>query len=320
MDPMTTIGIIASLRTFVDFSSILILAVSDTPRNFVFLVRSYGLGGVVLWVFGSGTIWRMQKQVLESEGDKVSMDFKTSVQNESNMIAVAASVHWVARGFFTFSLISAIISVYYASAQYRILGRLLNGNEVKKWIRNDPHSRDNRNHYGEFMPSPTAVLTISAPNMLLSASLNSVLLGFGVYLAYVWTRHLDAEASSNDSRAVFITFVVSLTVCYAVYELSSLVVVRESYTSDRLEAPQAYIGPGGILLNHPPRQAEDGSKAQQSAPATRHFAEVASMSTGEEIQNELIQELRKAAQLRRDSAAADEHIAQLFERLHQQHR
>ena len=91
MDPMTTLGIIASLRTFVDFSSILILAVSDTPRNFVFLVRSYGLGGVVLWVFGSGTIWRMQKQVLESEGDKVSMDFKTSVQNESNMIAVAAS-------------------------------------------------------------------------------------------------------------------------------------------------------------------------------------------------------------------------------------
>jgi hypothetical protein len=31
----------------------------------------------------------MEKQVLESDEDKVAMDFKVSIQNESNMIAVA---------------------------------------------------------------------------------------------------------------------------------------------------------------------------------------------------------------------------------------
>jgi hypothetical protein len=66
-----------------------LVAILDFARNPIFLVRHYGLGGVVLWIFGSGAIWRMEKQVLESDEDKVAMDFKVSIQNESNMIAVA---------------------------------------------------------------------------------------------------------------------------------------------------------------------------------------------------------------------------------------
>jgi hypothetical protein len=65
------------------------IAIRDLARNPVLLVRHYGLGGVVLWIFGSGAIWRMEKQVLESDEDKVAIDFKISIQNESNMIAVA---------------------------------------------------------------------------------------------------------------------------------------------------------------------------------------------------------------------------------------
>ncbi len=82
----------------VDFGTILSLAsiaisvfevVGSILVSLLFLVENYGLGGIVLWLFGSGAIWRMQKQVLESEGEKVSMDFKASMQNESSMIAVA---------------------------------------------------------------------------------------------------------------------------------------------------------------------------------------------------------------------------------------
>jgi hypothetical protein len=65
--------------------------VTGIKGSLSFLIQNYGLGGVVLWVFGSGEIWRMQKRVLESSGDSVAMDFKASVQNESNMIAVAVS-------------------------------------------------------------------------------------------------------------------------------------------------------------------------------------------------------------------------------------
>jgi hypothetical protein len=58
-------------------------------RNLFFLLFNHGLAGVIVWVFGSGAIWRMQKQVLESVGDKVAMDSKASMQNKSSIIAVA---------------------------------------------------------------------------------------------------------------------------------------------------------------------------------------------------------------------------------------
>jgi hypothetical protein len=61
----------------------------ESARSPVFLVKHYGFGGIVLWIFGSSAIWRMEKQVLESDGEEVAMDFKRSIQNESNMIAVA---------------------------------------------------------------------------------------------------------------------------------------------------------------------------------------------------------------------------------------
>jgi hypothetical protein len=147
--------------------------------------------------------------------------------------------------------------------------------------------------YGEFMPSPAAVLTVSAPNMLLSASLNSFLLGLGTYLAYVWTRHLDTTAGINDSRAIFITYVASLTACYGIYELSGLVLVRRSYTTER-------------LVNQPTSARARGS------------TDGAGMSRECTVKDELIQQLHIAAQLRRESAASDERIAELLERLGQQ--
>lgn len=45
-----------------------------------------------------------------------------------------SQAHWTARGFITFSLVSSIISVYYATKQYRILGRLLSLEEIRSWI------------------------------------------------------------------------------------------------------------------------------------------------------------------------------------------
>lgn len=75
------------------------------------------------------------------------------------------------------------------------------------------------------MPSAAAVLNMSAPNMLLSFSLNAFLIGLGVYLGYVWTRNLDELAGAKGSRDVFITYVVGLVVCYCIYALSRAVVV-----------------------------------------------------------------------------------------------
>ena len=69
-------------------------------------------------------------------------------------------------------------------------------------------------------PAAASVLTISAPSMLLSASLNSFLIGLGVYLGFVWTRNLDSDATSDGSRDVFIVYITCLAVFYGVYSLS----------------------------------------------------------------------------------------------------
>jgi hypothetical protein len=231
------------------------------------------------------------------------------------------------------------MAVYYASDQYRILGRYLRGDEVKAWIRNDkragkgPHGH--RRPSDRDLPSPASVLTISAPNILLSASLNSFLLGLGIYLAYVWIRNLDAAASKNGSRAVFIIYVVSLTSCYGIYKLSRVVVARQSYTSDIDIGPSSWakvaaskrgeidiqgtLQANGKEITHimPMRALSQDDGASRSHPIPPSSMGQDSLSTGNAIEVELIRALKEAAQLRRGSAAADERIAQLYERLSQ---
>jgi len=166
--------------------------------------------------------------------------------------------------------------------------------------------------------------------MLLSASLNSFLLGLGVYLGYVWTRNLDELAGVNGSRTVFITYLVSLTLCYGIYALSGIVVARYSYSKEfdlvfKVNLPSARK-PRGIdavtpeapinvqmVELVPPRTSESQSRPQR----TQDIVEQSTLPRENESHLELIQALQEAAQLRRDSAAADKRIAQLYERLAQ---
>jgi hypothetical protein len=164
----------------------------------------------------------------------------------------------VARGFFVFSLISALMAVYYATTQQRTLGRLLRPEHVRAWIRGgisrrrldgndlspcDPQDLDH-NVDGAmnenillakcFTPSVISVITISAPQMLLSGSLMTLLLGLGIYFGFTWTSKLDTQAGLHDSRNVFIVFVVGLGVCIIVYSLSGLIHNTEDESEDEI--------------------------------------------------------------------------------------
>ena len=70
------------------------------------------------------------------------------------------------------------------------------------------------------VPAPSSVLTVSAPGLLLSASLYFLVIGFGVYLGFMWTRALDDSAGPHDNRDVFIIYLVSLIFCYGLYSMS----------------------------------------------------------------------------------------------------
>lgn len=104
---------------------------------------------------------------------------------------------------------------------------------MRAWIRGHskgPHYyiRENEHHgpnlakllVRSLAPAPSSVLTVSAPGLLLSASLCFLLVGFGVYLGFMWTRALDDLAGSNDNREVFIIYVVSLIFCYGLCSMS----------------------------------------------------------------------------------------------------
>lgn len=64
--------------------------VYGSTTSVFYYTRLYGFAaGLVVWGSGSKTAWRMQAQVLRSLNDDDAMRFRTSMQDECNMIAVA---------------------------------------------------------------------------------------------------------------------------------------------------------------------------------------------------------------------------------------
>ena len=301
------------------------------------------------------------------------------------------------------------MAVYYTGTQQRIMGRLLYPQQVRAWIRGkgglyqpfDPDAYlsdpDYRSRWGltrwmlnkltepgnstimrsaysrSFSPSPASVITISAPQLLLSASLNSFLVGLGVYQGFVWHRNLDPNAGPNDSRNVFIIYIVSVGLCYVVYSLSTAVQDEQSPSTNPyllvLESTQSFLERASHFVNedHPietqaaniehlsarasesaadsnlslarppfggeppgapsnPMQVSDDSAAPQPPnlhvdPESRRTVEVAGTPALSKTQlnaqnyDQLIQALQESARLKRESAKAEDVVAQCYKQL-----
>ena len=85
-----------------------------------------------------------------------------------------------------------------------------------------------------FTPSVASAVTLSAPQGLLSASLGSLLIALGVYLGSTWIRNLDDLAGSNDTRNVFIMYIVGLSISVLVFSLSRLIQDEDRRTEVRV--------------------------------------------------------------------------------------
>lgn len=64
-----------------------------------------------------------------------------------------------------------------------------------------------------------SALVMSAPSSMINVALGSFLLGLGVYLGFLWTRHLGTQGGRNDSRDVFIIFIVSTVIIIVLYAM-----------------------------------------------------------------------------------------------------
>ncbi|KAH6840246.1 hypothetical protein B0T12DRAFT_45390 [Alternaria alternata] len=238
------------------------------------------------------------------------------------------------------------MAVYYATRQYRTLGRCLRIDQVKTWIcgkncstgpTSSIHPGTPSNH--PELPSAAAVLTVSAPNMLMSASLNCLLVGFGVYFGFTWTKDLDADAGKDGSRAVFTTYIVGLIFCYGVYTLSGAVVASDSHMSEH----DLLYGVGTVCSTAPQingdeesiagtssqpdfdtstyRNENDGGLRQgRSSQTLSRPNQDACQCSGIFAQDsnrgeELLQLFQEATNLRKTSAELDERFAYLFGRL-----
>jgi len=159
-----------------------------------------------------------------------------------------SQTHWIARALWAFSVVSGTMAVFYARALQCIMARLLCCSQVRVWIRGYPDTIKNRKREKDiaellskarcsgplskdeivkvgdkggcfkfYCPAITSVIAMSVPSMLLASSLISLLLGFGVYLGFLWRRDLDTAGGFNNSRDVFIFYVVGVVLCFTVY-------------------------------------------------------------------------------------------------------
>ncbi|KAL4865505.1 hypothetical protein BDV12DRAFT_148050 [Aspergillus spectabilis] len=348
---METVGVALAVAPFVLDALELSIRVAAKPLTaFIFFRAYYGsVRGFVLQVFGNRVVWKMQLQVLRSDDPNTAKEFRVASQQESNMVAVAGTilaqiaitafslesiqnVHWTSRGFFIFSLVSSIIAVYYASRQHEVLGRCIDPEDIKQWIRgpqrksrdqksrrqNQRDERAFRNRWqlawdNRDVPSIAAVLTTSAPAALLATAVYTFLIGLGIYLGFVWRQQLGDD---DDDLAIFITYIVALGVCFSLYAVSGIV------ASDEID----HLDLNGFSSENPVNmtmrssafdmggRTEVGVQPEAQADTPRGSEEVIDMhdmtaSSAIDLQ----QAFRDAARLRRDLAAADERIAHLLE-------
>lgn len=170
-----------------------------------------------------------------------------SVAVTALQLDLISQAQWVVRALWVSSLVSGLLVVYYASVQRRTIGRLLRPQQLRDWIsvKKDivlgdaglgaiisfssiittllstsigfvPQEADfPPDEFGcRDLPSLSSVILISSPRLALSYSVNSFVIGLGVYLGCIWRRGLDKEGGIHDSRNVFIVYMAVIIICY----------------------------------------------------------------------------------------------------------
>jgi hypothetical protein len=100
--------------------------------------------------------------------------------------------------------------VHYACVQYREFSKLIGKKDkVRGWIRlSECKPLSN-------FPCQYAVLMMSLSKRLLLIALIAYVIGLGVYLGSLRQNQLDTAAGHNDSRNIFIVFLITVPLCYS---------------------------------------------------------------------------------------------------------
>ncbi|KAH7412717.1 hypothetical protein BKA64DRAFT_659440 [Cadophora sp. MPI-SDFR-AT-0126] len=99
------------------------------------------------------------------------------------------------------------------------ISRQLESAELFTWMNDKSHADGQSTGYA--VPDFFAVLTVSLPRKFLHYSLQAYMLGLTIYLAFLWRDSVGDEAP-GDNRRIFITTIVSLAICWAIFLVSDI--------------------------------------------------------------------------------------------------
>ena len=133
-----------------------------------------------------------------------------------------------------------------------------------------------------------------------------------MYVSFIWQRHLNPDSAFNDSRNIFITYILSISICQIVYTFSA---VAQEVQRDETPLLTVQANLKRVRAKAMEEKNRNQSLTQRNAiegEQDRQFSLTNPSQT-------LIKALQDSARLRRESAKVEELIARCYEKLLDDH-
>jgi hypothetical protein len=148
-------------------------------------------------------------------------------------------------------MVHGVLSVVASSYQQMTIGMLNKAVEIRLWLSDDfddaqdvPTANvDELREYvlnGKFplRSSLSAQQLIRLPFALLGWGVYSFLAGFGLYLGFAWTNHVDTDLGKEDNRNVLIVFLIAALVSILLFAIWSTMKASEQIGRDTDRDPR----------------------------------------------------------------------------------
>ncbi|KAF2497133.1 hypothetical protein BU16DRAFT_607991 [Lophium mytilinum] len=304
-DPISAVSALISRAALVPKIFELVLhrqrAVPENPTEAKFR-KSYGrVVTLLVKVLLPGAFQQVQliEERILSGDDDVAITFRASYVADCNMSAVAGAIiaqvaitalslpflnqtHWVARAFWMLS-----------RPDTKVLIDMLDEPGFAEQCR-EPRRTFEHAILNARSASLFSALVLLTPSFMIEIALSAFLLGLGVYLGCLWTRHLDNPGGSNDPRNIFIIYVLCVVIVISLWAMPS---AYKSLEMDSFED-----------------QKRD--RRQQGPPQATYWERIRALRYPKEKgMQSLVDELRQTNRLQQESIAANRQLTNEISKL-----
>ncbi|KAI9679008.1 MAG: hypothetical protein M1822_007434 [Bathelium mastoideum] len=191
-------------------------------------IRRYVLNG------DSMEAWRLKESYKDTFAlQAVSAAIIAQIAITMPGLSYFGNIHWTATAFAYTSLVSGILSTFFAFFVQQILSDLHSPEDVREWLTSPRKPFTNRfidsifpqngsegvperaANQGNRIPSITAAATLTAPRELLAFSIITLFISLGIYLGSVYTAKLGTLEGSNANLAVLLFFIIFSILAFA---------------------------------------------------------------------------------------------------------